>query len=119
MTMHPVSSASAASYRVAVFRFLWPFWLFRDASRGDLFARAAAYRHNRSMRVHLPGYMLRWLLGCALVLALIRGVETLAASMGYSFLLSSIFAVFGVAFCCGMAFVLVLVYLYLLLSYYD
>ena len=115
MTMHRVSSASAASYRVALFRFLWPFWLFRDATRGDLFARAAAYRHNRSMRVHLPGYMMRWLLGCALVLVLIRGAET----MGYSFLLSWIYAVFGVAFCCGMAFVLVLAYFYLLLRYYD
>ncbi|MGH8176829.1 MAG: hypothetical protein ACREV5_11265, partial [Steroidobacter sp.] len=35
-----------------LFRYIWPFWLFKDASRGDRTARAAAYRHNRSMRIY-------------------------------------------------------------------
>jgi hypothetical protein len=45
-----------------LFRYVWPFWLFKDATRGDRYARAAAYRHNRDMRIHLPGYLLRWCL---------------------------------------------------------
>jgi hypothetical protein len=119
MTMRSASLTPAASYRVALFRLLWPFWLFRDANRGDRFARAAAYRHNRSMRVHLPGYLMNWFLGCVLVLVLMAGAESLAASMGYSFLLASIAAVFGLAFCCGVSFFLVIAYVYLYLSYND
>ena len=45
-----------------LYRYVWPFWLLKDATRGDRYARAAAYRHNRDMRVHLPGYLMRWLL---------------------------------------------------------
>jgi hypothetical protein len=37
---------------------LWPFWLFKDANQGDMFARAAACAHNRRMSEVLP----RWLL---------------------------------------------------------
>ena len=46
-----------------LFRYLWPFWLFKDASRGDRNARAAAYHHNRNMRAYLPGYLLKWVVG--------------------------------------------------------
>ena len=45
-----------------LFRYVWPFWLFKDATRGDRYARAAAYRHNRDMRIYLPGYLMRWVL---------------------------------------------------------
>ena len=55
-----------------LFRYVWPFWLFRDATRGDRYARAAAYRHNRDMRIHLPGYLLRWLLVAAAVFVVWR-----------------------------------------------
>ncbi len=48
-----------------LYRALWPFWMFQDASTGDRFARAAAERHNRRMRSSLPPYLLRWLLICA------------------------------------------------------
>ncbi len=44
---------------------LWPFWLFKDANQGDLFARAAASAHNRRMSEVLPLYLRRWLLVCA------------------------------------------------------
>jgi len=43
---------------LVLFRYVWPFWLFKDAARGDRYARAAAYRHNRDMRIHLPGYLM-------------------------------------------------------------
>jgi len=47
-------------------RGLWPFWLFKDANRGDLYARAAAWQHNRRMRASLPRYLIRWLIvSCA------------------------------------------------------
>jgi len=61
-----------------LFRYLWPFWLFKDASRGDRYARAAAYRHNRSMRMYLPGYMLKWLLSSGLAFAFLSASEALA-----------------------------------------
>lgn len=50
-------------------KFLWPFGIFRDASRGDQFERAAAYRHNREVRGCLPYYMSN----CLLVSILLAG----------------------------------------------
>ena len=41
----------------AIRKFLWPVGVFRDASKGNLFERAAAYRHNRAARGCLPRYM--------------------------------------------------------------
>jgi len=49
-------------------KFLWPIGIFRDASKGNLFERAAAYRHNRKLRGCLPHYMNNCLLA-ALALA--------------------------------------------------
>lgn len=53
-----------------LFRYLWPFWLFKNACTGDRYARAAAYRHNRSMRIYLPGYLVKWLCNSIVALAL-------------------------------------------------
>jgi hypothetical protein len=49
-------------WAVALGHSLWPFWLFKDATEGDLFARAAASDHNRRMSEVLPRYLRRWLL---------------------------------------------------------
>ena len=57
----------------------WPFGLFKDATRGDRYARAAAYRHNRDMRIHLPGYLARWVLVSAATLAVASGFSALSA----------------------------------------
>lgn len=43
-----------------VYRYLWPFQYFRDVGRGDRLQRRQNYRHNRAMRVFLPGFMLKW-----------------------------------------------------------
>jgi uncharacterized membrane protein len=52
-----------------LFLYLWPFSIFKDATRGNLFERAAAYRYNREKRVYLPGYSFRWfILSVAFVL---------------------------------------------------
>jgi hypothetical protein len=42
-------------------RYIWPFEYFRDCSRGSRIERAQSYRHNRSMRRFLPGFILKWL----------------------------------------------------------
>ena len=65
------------SFAHQVYLYLWPFWLFRDASRGTGLERAAAYRHNRAQRIYLPGYALKWTVLTALQLALLAGTERL------------------------------------------
>lgn len=125
MTQHSPTAAVAASYyddmpfSLVLFRFLWPFWLFRDASSGDRMTRAAAYRHNRDMRVYLPGYLMKWVLSCAFVLALTTGIESLATAIGSPSVLSLIVAVCGMAFACGVCVLFVTAYIYLYLSRND
>jgi len=43
-------------------RYLFPNFLLRDASTGNLFARAAALRHNVAARNYLLTYCKRWLI---------------------------------------------------------
>jgi hypothetical protein len=52
-----------------ILKFLWPIGVFRDASKGNLFERAAAYRHNREARGCLPRYMNN----CLLTMAMLAG----------------------------------------------
>jgi hypothetical protein len=70
-------SSRVASY---LFKSLWPFHLFQDASRGDMFARAAAYRHNRRMRGNLPGYLAKWTVGSLFAWLSVCGFDALAAA---------------------------------------
>jgi hypothetical protein len=120
--MTPRSHAAAVTYEdmpfsIVLFRFLWPFWLFQDASRGDRFARAAAYRHNRDMRVYLPGYFMKWLLSSTLVLALIAALDALAASVGTpATLLTFLCAACALVFACCVCVLFVTAYTYLYLS---
>ena len=53
----------------ALWRWLVPLWRFRDASRGTPEQRVANYRYNREQRKYLPGYLLKWAILCALLLA--------------------------------------------------
>jgi hypothetical protein len=102
---------------VVLFRFLWPFWLFRDASSGDRFARAAAYRHNREMRIYLPGYLMKWLLSSTFILALATGLDSLATSVApLSTLLSLIAAGCAMVFACSVCVLFITAYIYLYLS---
>lgn len=48
------------------FRFFWPFRYFRDVSCGSVLERQLNYRHNRAMRIFLPGFALKWALLTAL-----------------------------------------------------
>jgi hypothetical protein len=68
---------------VRVCRTLWPFWLFKDASRGDLYARAAARQHNRRMCARLPRYLVKWLAVCAIASAAIFTFDALATDVAH------------------------------------
>ena len=103
-----------------LFRYLWPFWLFRDATHGDMLARAAAYRHNQSMRVYLPGYMMRWSFGSVLLLGLTLAFDAWSQQVT---LLRDCFlwiaAGSGMAFACMLCLMLELVFVYLYLSHNE
>jgi hypothetical protein len=103
-----------------LFRFLWPFWLFRDASRGDRLTRAAAYRHNRDMRVYLPGYLVKWMFSSAFTLAVTAGLESLARQVtGAMNVFTLMAAGSGILFACGMCVLLVIAYVYLYLGRHE
>jgi len=103
-----------------LFRYLWPFWLFKDAGRGDRHARAAAYRYNRSMRVHLPGYLLKWVIGAALALlsSVAFGSWSGAGSTALD-VYTLISAIWGLLFTCSLCVLLVTAYVYIYLSRND
>lgn len=114
------SGVAAASYEDmplsrVLFRYLWPFWLFKNAATGDRLTRAAAYRHNRSMRVYLPGYLLKWLCNCALAFGLILAFDSHAAPT--SGLLTVMAAGAGVMFACAVTVFFVTGYIYVYLSH--
>ena len=102
-----------------LFRYLWPFWLFKDATRGDRMTRAAAYRHNRSMRIYLPGYMVRWVFGSALAFALVQAFSkgTSEAASWDVFTLLSVMS--AIAFVCSLCVLLLTGYIYLYLERHD
>jgi drug/metabolite transporter (DMT)-like permease len=49
------------SFCTLLYRYFFFDWLFKDARRGDMFQRAAAWRHNHEQARWLPLYMWRWL----------------------------------------------------------
>jgi len=61
---HPCPAATADtsddSFCRLLYRYLWPFPYFRDVTCGQKMERQQNYRHNRSLRVHLPGFALKW-----------------------------------------------------------
>ena len=48
------------SFHTLLYRYFFFDWLFHDASRGNMFERAAARRFNREQARWLPTYMRRW-----------------------------------------------------------
>jgi hypothetical protein len=114
---------------LVLFRYLWPFWLFKDASQGDRMARAAAYRHNRSMRIYLPGYLIKWMLSCVTAFAITSGFGSLstahvatiqAASQPRSLDVFAIIAAgWGIIFACSVCVLFITSYVYFYLSRND
>jgi hypothetical protein len=61
------------AFRTLLYRYFFFGWLFRDVTRGNVFERAAALRHNRDHAHWLPLYMRRWL-GCGLAFYALGGL---------------------------------------------
>lgn len=57
-------------FKILLYRYFFFSWLFRDVSQGNLFERAAAWRHNQGQARWLRTYLRRWLLMGALLYAL-------------------------------------------------
>ena len=55
-----VRGAPNDSFVRLLYRYLWPFAYFRDVTRGQKLERQQNYRHNRAMRVYLPGFAFKW-----------------------------------------------------------
>lgn len=128
MTQRAVSSAGIGQGSVydtmplsqVLFRYLWPFWLFKNANTGDGFARAAAYRHNRSMRIYLPGYLMKWLCNCVLALALTMALGSAPThASGPPALVTLMAAGAGVIFAGAVTVLFVTGYIYVYLSRND
>jgi hypothetical protein len=104
-----------------LWRYCWPFWLFKDASVGsNAFVRAAAYRHNREKRIYLPGYLVKWAFICAFAWASTTAFEALAASaevMRPVFI--GIAASFGMLIAFGACVMFVTAYAYFYLSRHE
>jgi hypothetical protein len=60
----------SAAFSTQLYRYLFYGWLFRDASPGNTWERAAAWRYNRAQSRWLPTYMRRWAIGGALLLGI-------------------------------------------------
>lgn len=78
---HPTIRSRLLAWALVLGRGLWPFWLFKDTSQGDRFARAAARAHNRRMSEVLPRYLRRWVLVCALAGVSIFANDALATDV--------------------------------------
>jgi hypothetical protein len=63
-------------FRTLLYRYFFFDWLFKDAGHGDVFQRAAAWRHNCEQAHWLLTYMRRWL-WCGLVFYAIGGYAEL------------------------------------------
>ena len=74
------------SFGTLLYRYFFFGWLFRDVNRGNVFERAAAWRHNQSQARWLPTYMRRWFWCGALFYGLGSVVEWLLQAPGLSVL---------------------------------
>lgn len=102
-----------------LFRYLWPFWLFRDASHGDRLTRAAAYRHNRGMRVHLPGYLIKWCISGAVAFAMTDRLAVLARGHDNVNIFAVMAAGAGMLFAGAICVLFVIAYVYCYLCRND
>jgi hypothetical protein len=98
-------------------RFFSPFHLMKDVSRGSREERAAAYRHNRSLRGELTACMTRWLLSCAVA----SGLTEIFDALGGSGTGLDVFVVLAAAcatfIACGVCVLFVSAYVYFYLAH--
>jgi hypothetical protein len=113
---------AAAPLSLVLARYLLPFWLFRDASRGDQLARAAAYRHNRQMRSYLPLYIRRWSVQACIAFTLTFLFDpgsAVARSIGAGEWLVLLTAGAGIVLACCLCMLLVMGYAYVYLGRHE
>ncbi len=72
------------AFRTLLYRYFFFGWLFKDASCGSMFERAAAWRHNQERSHWLLTYMRRWLSCSALLYGLGGMAELLLQSPALS-----------------------------------
>lgn len=76
--------AQHPAFRTLLYRYFFFSWLFKDASRGNVIERAAAWRHNQEHAHWLLTYMRRWL-WCGVIFYGLGGfVELMLNSPGLS-----------------------------------
>jgi hypothetical protein len=105
-----------------LFRFFSPFRLMKDVSRGSFEERMAAYRHNRSMRGHLPACMLRWALSCSIAILLTSYFDALgggAAAPGTPSIFVLLAAACATFIACGVCVMFITAYVYFYLLHED
>ena len=100
-------------------RFFSPFHQMKDVSRGSFEERAAAHRHNRSLRGEISACMTRWLLCCAVASGLTSIFDTLAGNSSRTgidvfVLLAAACATF---IACGVCVLFVSAYVYVYLAH--
>ena len=74
------------SFGTLLYRYFFFGWLFQDVNQGNVFQRAAAWRHNQAQARWLPTYMRRWLWCGVLFYGLGGIVESLLNAPGVSVL---------------------------------
>jgi hypothetical protein len=100
----------------ALLRFFSPFRLMKDVNRGSFEERAAAYRHNRSLRGELSACMIRWILSCSVAFLLTGLFDALSdggQGLDVFVLLAAACATFAA---CGVCVLSVTAYVYLYLG---
>ncbi len=106
----------------ALTRFFSPFQQMKDVSRGSFEERAAAYRHNRRMRGHLPAYILRWALSCGVAVLLTTYFDSMgggSATPGPPGLFILLAAACATFIACGVCVMFVTAYVYFYLAHHD
>jgi len=103
-----------------VARFFSPMWLMKDVSRGSFEERAAAYRHNRSMRGELFTCMKRWALSCAVAIVLTASFDALGeGGAGQLRIFAVLAAACGTFIACAVCVLFVMAYAYVYLAHHD
>ena len=103
----------------ALLSFFSPFHRMKDVSRGSFEERAAAYRHNRSLRGELSACMARWIVSCGIAFALTSlfdGLSDGSQGLDVFVLLAAVCATF---IACGVCVLSVTAYVYVYLGHHD
>jgi hypothetical protein len=109
--MRHAAGNALKAWSIALGHNLSPFWLFKDANQGDLFARAAATAHNQRMSDVLPLYLRRWLLVCAVAGISVCTNDALGTGVaGRQQVFALMAACSGLVCTCGICFMMVIGY---------